>query len=532
MLTDQVLIGDFNGDGRPDILAVNGASPSISVLLSNNTGTLGTPLNFRTPTVNGALAADVNGDGKTDVLLSLSNGVGVLFAQSGGTFHAAKSLEMFSVLVAPPSAPVDVNHDGVPDILMITNLDSDYRDGDFVQGVVPVLSSKGVALSVFGTGPAYTDIYSIGAGNFNKDGNVDIAIIRDLFGGPPKNLEVDLNDGHGNFAPVTNNPPAVDATIFAVGDFNDDGLSDVALLVGNNVQVELGKGGNTFSSPAGYAVGDNPVAITVRDVNGDGKQDLIVVNKGGDSVSVLLGKGNGTFQTQKVFQVGTSPAAIALADFNRDGKLDIAVANKNNVSVLLGTGTGSFGAAKTFAAGSGLQSIAAADLRQNGLTDLLAGEGNGNLALLGGLGNGSFAAPVQYAAQGANFIDVADFNGDGAPDVVVPGGSQFSNAVSVLFNQGGTRVTLISSAGTVIAGSSLKLTAKVAATVSGAGTPTGSVVFYDGSKTIGTETLSGGTAILMTAKLSQGTHTFKAIYSGSTNFNTHRSSSVTVTVTP
>ncbi len=490
---DQALIGDFNGDGRPDILVVNAVSVSISVLLSNSTGGFEPPLNFRTPAVNAAFVGDANGDGKSDVVLSLNGGAGVLLAQSGGTFHAAQSLEIFSAPVAAPSAPVDVNHDGIPDILMLTNEDSDYRDGDFFEGILPVLSSHGVALSTLGSYDSadFQNVYSIGAGDFNRDANVDAVTIGN-YGGPPNMISVELNNGEGSFFPPNGNYSSTNASILAVGDFNHDGYSDLALLVGNTVQIELGNGGESFHSPVSYAVGSDPVAIAVRDVNGDGKLDLVVVNKGSGTVSVLLGNGNGTFAAQKVFPVGEKPVAVAFADFNRDGKVDMAVADENEVAVLLGEGNGSFGAAKDYAAATGLLSIAAVDLRQNGLTDVLAGATNGNLILLSGLANGTFAPAQQYAAGGAWFIDVADFNGDGAPDVVVPG-PHYSYAVSVLYNEGGTRVTLTSSATTIVVGESVKLTAKVAATVQGAGSPTGTVEFYDGSKAIGIETIIQGT---------------------------------------
>ena len=536
-LTDQALIGDFNGDGRPDILAVNAASDSISVLLSNSTGGFEPPLNFRTPAttpgLNAAFAGDANGDGKTDVVLSLNNGAGVLLAQSGGTFHAAHSLELFSSPVAAPSAPVDVNHDDIPDVLMITNENSDFLDGDNFEGVLPVLSSHGVALTAFGSFEPdnFINVYSIGVGNFNRDGNVGTAIIGDFGSPPPEDIAVSLNDGKGNFNTPPTSFPTTNASLLAVGDFNGDGLSDLALLVGNTVQIELGNGGESFHSPVSYAVGDDPAAIAVRDVNGDGRQDLVVVNKGSGTVSVLLGNGNGTFAAQKVFPVGEKPVAVAFEDFNRDGKVDLAVADENEVAVLLGEGNGSFGAAKDYAAATGLLSIAAADLRQNGLADIVAGASNGNLILLSGLGNGTFAPAQQYAAGGAWFIDVADFNGDGAPDVVVPG-PQFSYAVSVLYNEGGTRVALTSSATTIVVGESVKLTAKVAASVQGAGSPTGTVEFYDGSKAIGVETLSQGTATLTTSKLSQGTHSIKAFYSGNAIFNTREFPTVTITVKP
>ena len=79
-----------------------------------------------------------------------------------------------------------------------------------------------------------------------------------------------------------------------------------------------------------------------RDLNGDGKRDLIVVNHDSDSISVLLGNGDGTFKPQKTYAAGTKPTMAVTGDFNRDGKIDIAVGSSKGISVLLGKGNGTF----------------------------------------------------------------------------------------------------------------------------------------------------------------------------------------------
>jgi hypothetical protein len=111
------------------------------------------------------------------------------------------------------------------------------------------------------------------------------------------------------------------------------------------VSVLLGNGDGSFQSQQTFSVGMGPDSVAVADVNGDGRPDLITANYGSHSVSVLLGNG-GTFLPDPfsspglppgTFAVGSSPESVSLADVNGDGRLDLITANSrdNTVSVLL-----------------------------------------------------------------------------------------------------------------------------------------------------------------------------------------------------
>ena len=133
--------------------------------------------------------------------------------------------------------------------------------------------------------------------------------------------------------------------------------------------------------------------------------------------------------------------------------------------------------------------------------------------------------PVAYGA-GANpyWLSTGDFNGDGAQDDAVS--DSFSSALTLLLNQGGTRIALKSSSALVKIGQPVIFTVTLCASVPGPGT----VAFKDGSKTIGTAPFLNGKAALATTHLSQGTHTIPASYSGDASFNPHNSTPTTVKV--
>ena len=112
-----------------------------------------------------------------------------------------------------------------------------------------------------------------------------------------------------------------------------------------DVSVLLGRGDGTFKPQSRFGAGSRPSSVAVGDFNGDGIQDLAVTNSGSANVSVLLGLGDGSFTPQETFGVGVFPRSVVAADIDGDGVQDLAVANAavNTVSVLLGDGRGGFG---------------------------------------------------------------------------------------------------------------------------------------------------------------------------------------------
>jgi hypothetical protein len=217
-----------------------------------------------------------------------------------------------------------------------------------------------------------------------------------------------------------------------VVDVNGDGIQDLVVLnderggIGT-ISVLLGTVAGAFKAPSVYSVGTSPNDLAVADINGDHHPDLLAVNTDDNTMSVLLGNGDGTFQPQVTYPAGTTPAGIAVGDFNGDGKLDAVVTNdQSGVSILLGNGDGTF-QAPIFTAEKGAFSPAAvADFNGDSKLDIVIAnfEFNGNmLFVMFGNGDGTFQTPVSYTLPyfGPTWVQAADLDGDGHLDLAIAG---------------------------------------------------------------------------------------------------------------
>lgn len=330
----SVAVGDFNGDGKQDLVVANIGTSSangynVSVLLGNGNGTFQEQKTFAVgvhPTC--VVVADVNGDGKKDLIVTNSDdsNVGVLLGNGDGTFQPQKT---YRAGISPWSVAVaDVNGDGNLD-LAVANFTS--------SGTVSVLLGKGDGSFQEPT-PIAVGSYprAVAAADINGDNKKDLVVANWSDG----TASVLLGDGSGKFqlqqtVSVGSNPSSV-----ALADLNGDGKLDLALANDNpqcTVSVLLWDGISQFQGRQTFAVGSNPSSVAVADFNADGKQDLAVAYENGTTVSILLGFGNGMFQAAQNVDPGPAPQAIAAADLNGDSKPDIVVANTggDDVSVLL-----------------------------------------------------------------------------------------------------------------------------------------------------------------------------------------------------
>lgn len=463
-----VVAGDFNGDGKLDVAVTvtdtGGASPvdtaginaissaggerdagiggpggaGLLVFLGKGEGTLQTPAAVgagASPTV--LTAADLNGDGRVDLVVVNQDSVSILLGKAGGFFQTgvttATQLQTPTVV-----AVADLNGDGKPD-LAITH----------TRGNPPSPNTIGVLLGI-GDGTfrsTQLTLPNMGAdvaafGDFNGDGKQDLVVIDKL----QSQVWVFLGNGAGGFSAQAAFIAQVQATpvAVAIGDFDGNHKLDMAIVTTSQAgtQIFLGNGDGTFQRGGSFPTADLPAAVVVGDFNGDGKLDLavacntLILGIATPNVSILLGNGDGSFQTAQTFRANVTPGSLAAGDFNGDGKLDLAVANgaSNDVSILMGKGDGTFQAPVNIPVGLNPGTIVAADFNGDAKIDLaVLDTASNNVAVLLGNGNGTFQSQALFGGGvSALSLVTADFNGDGKLDLAVVNNG--SNDVTVLLN--------------------------------------------------------------------------------------------------
>ena len=251
--------------------------------------------------------------------------------------------------------------------------------------------------------PVSGTVYTVTVNGIVGEGTLGLNVlvngtIRDLVGNPlanpngPAVLEPEVPVSAGN------QPNSV-----ALADLNGDGILD---LVETNqqdgtVSVCFGYGTGTFGTPTTYAAGVQPISVAVADLNGDLKPDLVITNNDPTShyLTILLGNGDGTFQSGTKVPLGFQPGPVTVADLTGNGREDLIVPDWTNggFEVLLGNGDGSFQAPVHYAGGH-VTSIAVADLNGNGVPDVIAADSADSVvSVYLGNGAGTFQNPVFYA---------------------------------------------------------------------------------------------------------------------------------------
>ena len=325
----SVAVGDFNGDGIADIVVANYGNltggESLTILLGHGDGTFTaepvSPATGTAPYV--VVVGDFNGDGIPDLAVanSYSDTLTILLGKGDGTFTTAASP---ATGYTPTSIAVgDFNGDGNADLAVSNSYSNTISillgdgHGNFTPAASPVTGSYP---------------YFVATGDFNGDGIPDLAVANSH----DDTLTILLGKGDGTFttaaSPSTGSFPAS----IAVGDFNGDGNADLAIVnagvdaEGNTVTILLGDGHGNFTVAPSPVTATFPRYIAVADFNGDGYPDLAVADEGGNAVTILLGRGDGTFTATAVSPpTGSYPDSIAVGDFNGDGVPDVVVPNQN-----------------------------------------------------------------------------------------------------------------------------------------------------------------------------------------------------------
>ncbi len=542
--------GDFNHDSRSDLVLTGGCGNadcsvgSVDVLLNAGNGNFEPAASYGSGGSSPISVAvgDFNGDGQPDIAVSnscaspedcSSGTMGVLLGKSDGTFQTAV------VSGVPPGtlAVGDFNGDGRLD-LAITSSPTGSASGS--NGSVNILLGNGngtfASAVAFSSGAPYA--HAVAVADFNGDGNLDLAIANgNCMNNNNEEGELQcgtgsvgllLGNGDGSFKPAVLYS-TIDTFAFTIttGDFNGDGKLDLAVGNANcaiptlcepgTIAVLLGGGDGTFKTAVTYPSGDswpafnhassNSVAAT--DLNGDGKLDLVVSNK-----NVLLGNGDGSFQPAQSYNPSAIPAVTDLvADFNGDGIPDLVAADPAYLTVLLNDSSAFRQAASTALTssrnpaevGRRVTFTATVTSSTQTPTGTVTFSDSGHALGTTPIANGNAQFSTSAFDAGIHVI-TASYSGD---QTFLPSTSpELKQAIKA-----DTRTGLTSSHNPSRHHQPVTFTAAVSA--NSGDTPTGTITFRDFSAVIGTAQLSGGEATFTTSRLHRGLHLIRATYGGS-----------------
>lgn len=461
----SVATGDMDGDGKPDLVVTNYGSNNVSVIRNQftagglNENSFAAKVDFATdvhPII--GVVGDADGDGKPDIVTAntTSNSVSLLRNVSSGaaitpsSFAEKKDLFVYNYPVCV--AVQDVDRNGTPDILTAVG-------GAGALGIlrvmapttgattVPFITSFTPTRGAAGTAVTPGTVVSISGYNFGPVPSASIvkfgSVRATVIGSAETQLIVTVPVGAA-YQPISVLNPYTGLTGYSANPFINTFTSP------NDSAVSA----SYYNSKVDFASGTLAYFVATGDLDGDGKPDMVVVNASANTISVFRNTASlgsftaSSFAARFDLPVGTDPRSVALGDVNSDGKTDIVVANSGDatLSVLRNTGVAgsldasSFAPKVDFTTGSHPFSVAIHDLDGDGKPELVTANLSAgtvsvlrNLSFAGTINASSFAPKTDYAAGVyPRFVALSDLNGDRKTDIAVV--NERSNSISVMGN--------------------------------------------------------------------------------------------------
>lgn len=417
----QLSYADVNGDGQQDIVSCN--QYTVSILLNDN-GAFNEITNYRPSQMSifSLAMGDHNGDQKPDIFVATNNdSIAVLTNQGDGLFART---HRYRVGVAPVDmVTADFNNDLRPDLAVITSISPELH--------IFINNGQGLNAPVK---YAITSGSTVRSGDLNGDGNSDLVV-----------TNVDhhtfcslLNNGNGTFAaPVytasANQYPAG----LDVRDLNQDGRDDIAITYyEKNASIYYSTSGGFDLAPLTISTGtgNGRENLTIADVGGDNKPDIITVDWDHDLVRVYI-QGATTFGDAVEYPTGRQPHGLIATDLNGDDNTDVATISLSSIEIFLSEGDGTLLPKKSWGPGYP-QDVVSADFNNDEFPDIAAVNlHSASVNVLINHDHGERYERVDYNVGKAPMaIEAADFNGDSHADLVAVNNE--SNSVTVLTNSG------------------------------------------------------------------------------------------------
>ncbi len=418
---NNVLFHDVDKDGNLDLVVTAGYYNVGTIMVFKGDGNgLFTKINEYNPgsgVSQGLLIGDYDQDGVPDLLASDGSGIHFWKGNGAGAFQKTWSTNQGNGNLTE----ADFDDDGIPDI---ASVDETFRRLRILKGM-----GDGT-FSLWGLHTTANGARSVTAADVDHDGIPDLITSNYFNHGVSVFLSRGDGSFHPRVDYHTSIRSGLVVVGDFNGDSHADIVNGGGSIVGTSgeIKLTLGRGDGTFRASLNLPLFEhsNPTDVAVGDLNRDGLADLVTSGSNFFGVSVLTRRGAFLFPERRDYLPNEYVNTLKIADLNNDGNLDVIATGGPNLYSLLGDGAGGLTplAPMRMEPGGELfgQAIVTADFDRDGITDVVVGTrtGEGLLHYFKGYGDGRFDPAILYSPGFGHVmgIAVADFNNDSFPDFV------------------------------------------------------------------------------------------------------------------